>query len=138
MSKINIETNFTVDMLGISQNQISSINRCFSNKEILDIIKYEIYYDYKSMVLTKIFNYNYDDDINNNIFAKIVRQILPSKYIKSLLNLKFFSSSTVYILVIKIYNNIMIINNLIDRITYRSVLYIVLFIMDNYLFLRTY
>jgi hypothetical protein len=93
----------------------------------LDIIKYDIYYGYKSTVLGKILNYNYDKDFNNNIFAKIVRQISPNKYIKSLLNLKFFSSSTVYILVIKIYNNIMIINNLIDRLTYKSVIYIVLF-----------
>ena len=100
-------------------------------------IKYDIYYSYKSTILEKIFNYNYDKDFNNNIFAKIVRQISPSKYVKSLLNLKFLSSSTVYFLVIKIYNNIMIINNLIDRLTYRYVLYIVIFtfILWNIIFI---
>jgi hypothetical protein len=115
-------------MLGINKSQISSIEECISDRNILDIIKSDIGYDYKLKVLTKLYSYNYDKDINKDIFVKIVRQISPSKYIKSLLNLKFFSSSTVYFLVIKIYNNIMIINNLIDRITYRSVLYIVLFI----------
>ncbi len=123
---INSNLNYTVELLGIEGNQISNIDQCFKNQKLLNIIGNDTDFNYKLKILTNIYNYSYDKDVNNDIYVKIVRQFSPNKYIKSFLNLKFLSSSSVYFLVIKIYNNIIIINYLIDRITYRYISYIIL------------
>ena len=124
---INNNINFTVEDLAIDKTQIYDIEECFENEKIINLIIADLNYNYKYKILSNVYNYNYDKDINNYIVAKIIRYFSPNKYIKTFLNLKFLSSSSVYFLVIKIYNNIMIINNLIDRITYRSIAYITLF-----------
>ena len=123
---INSNLNYTVELLGIEGFQISNIDQCFKNQKLLNIIGNDTDLNYKLKILTNIYNYSYDKDVNNDIYVKIVRQFSPNKYIKSFLNLKFLSSSSVYFLVIKIYNNIIIINYLIDRITYRYIAYIIL------------
>ena len=125
-TSINSNLNYTVELLGIEGNQISNIDQCFKNQKLLNIIGNDTDLNYKLKILTNIYNYSYDKDVNNDIYVKIVRQFSPNKYIKSFLNLKFLSSSSVYFLVIKIYNNIIIINYLIDRITYRYIAYIIL------------
>ena len=123
---INNNFNFTVEYLAVDKSQITSIINCFENDNIIDIISSDNNYNYKLKVLSNLYYYNYDKDINNYIVAKIIRQLSPNKYIKSFMNLKFFSSTFVYLVVIKIYNNIMIINNLIDRISHRGICYITL------------
>jgi len=69
--------------------------------------------------------------------AKYVRVFSPNKFTRTLLNLKFYSSFSIYYFVIKIYNNILIIKNIIDRITYRSISYIIIcsFILWFFIFL---
>ena len=77
-----------------------------------------------------MFKYNNDRDINNNIKIKILRELSPNKYTTSFLNLKFYYSFSYYFIVFKIYNNINIFINIIDRIIYRQVSYIMLFIFS--------
>ena len=124
---INNNLNITVEYLAVDGNQISDMSDCIENDNIVDIINSDVNYNYKLKVLSNMYNYNYEKDVNNYILTKIIRYLAPNKYIKSFMNLKFLSSTFNYFVVIKIYNNIMIINNLIDRITFRSICYITLF-----------
>ena len=134
---INNNLNITVEYLAVDETQISDINKCFENDNIVDIINSDTNYNYKLKVLSNMYHYNYNKDVNNYIVAKIIRHLAPNKYIKSFMNLKFLTSTFIYFVVIKIYNNIMILDNLIDRITYRGVCYITLltFILWNLIFL---
>ena len=107
--------------------QLYDINECFPNEKILKIISSDLNYDYTLKILSNIYKYSYDKDINNQIVVKLIRYLSPGRSSKNVANIKFYSSFSVYFLVVKIYNNILIINNLIDRITYRSIAYITIF-----------
>ena len=123
---INNNLTFTLDYLGIDVSQITEINSCFDNKDVQNIINYGKDYDYKTKILANIYHYSYNKDINDDIKVKIIRVLSPNKVIKSFTNLKFLSSNSAYFIVIKIYNNIMIISTLIDRITYKGIIYLIL------------
>ena len=141
---INHNINFTVDYLAVYDLQITNITDCFKNEELLNIINYGKEFNYKTKLLLNIYHYNYYKDINDNLRVKFIKQLSPNKYVKSFINLKFLSSSSVYFLVIKINNNIMILNNLLDRITYRSIAYLSLacfilwFIIFFFIFIKLY
>ena len=123
---INNNLTFTLDYLGIDVSQITEINSCFNNKDVQNIINYGKDYNYKAKILANIYHYSYNKDINDDIKVKIIRVLSPNKVIKSFTNLKFLSSNSAYFIVIKIYNNIMIISTLIDRITYKGIIYLIL------------
>ena len=123
---INNNLTFTLDYLGIDVSQITEINSCFNNKDAQNIINYGKDYNYKTKILANIYHYSYNKDINDDIKVKIIRVLSPNKVIKSFTNLKFLSSNSAYFIVIKIYNNIMIISTLIDRITYKGIIYLIL------------
>ena len=141
---INHNINFTVDYLAVYDLQITNITDCFKNEELLNIINYGKEFNYKTKLLLNIYHYNYYKDINDHLRVKFIKQLSPNKYVKSFINLKFLSSSSVYFLVIKINNNIMILNNLLDRITYRSIAYLSLacfilwFIIFFFIFIKLY
>ena len=126
----SINGNFNLDFnfLKITESQAITINECISNSDIQKIIKSDSEYKYKSKHLYDWFQYSYNKDINNEIKMKILRELSPNKYTTSFLNLKFYYSFSYYFLVFKIYNNISIFLDIIYRITYRQVSYIMLFI----------
>ena len=124
---IHNNLNFSVKLLGIEEFQYYEIENCFENKKFLQVLPADYNYNFSLKILSNLYKYSYDKDINNNIIVKIVRSFSPNKYIKALTKLRFYSSFSVYFLVAKIYNNILVINLLIDRITYRSIAYISLF-----------
>ncbi len=126
----SINGNFNLDFnfLKITESQAITINECISNSDIQKIIKSDSEYKYKSKHLYDWFQYSYNKDINNEIKMKILRELSPNKYTTSFLNLKFYYSFSYYLLVFKIYNNISIFLDIIYRITYRQVSYIMLFI----------
>ena len=119
--------NFSFDLLNAEENQEYPIDICFQNKLIQDIIKSDRTYNYELKILTNFYKYSYDKDINNNIKVKILRSFSPKNFTKSLLKIKLYSSFIINYLILKIYNNISIIEILIDRITYKSIIYITLF-----------
>ena len=127
---INKNEYLTAEYLKINELKSGSISDCFSNSEVQDIIQSDINYNYKLKLLYDMFKYNNDRDINNNIKIKILRELSPNKYTTSFLNLKFYYSFSYYFIVFKIYNNINIFINIIDRIIYRQVSYIMLFIFS--------
>ena len=124
---INNNLNFTVKLLGMDEMQIFDMLECFHDDKILKIMTSGAKYDYSLKMLSNIYNYSYDKDINNNVVVKFVRVLSPNEFIKALANIKFYSSFSVYLLVFKIYNNIVVINHIIDRITYRSIAIITIF-----------
>jgi hypothetical protein len=124
---IHNNLNFTIELLSIEDFQLYDINECFPNEKVLKIISSDLNYDYTLKILSNIYKYSYDKDINNQIVVKLIRYLSPGRSSKNVANIKFYSSFSVYFLVVKIYNNILIINNLIDRITYRSIAYITIF-----------
>ena len=124
---IHNNLNFTIELLSIEDLQLYDINECFPNEKVLKIISSDLNYDYTLKLLSNIYKYSYDKDINNQIVVKLIRYLSPGRSSKNVANIKFYSSFSVYFLVVKIYNNILIINNLIDRITYRSIAYITIF-----------
>ena len=126
-NSINNNLNFSVGLLGIDEFQFYDVGECFGNLKILQVIPADIDYDYSLKILSDIYKYNYDKDINNKIVVKIIRAFSPNKFIKAFTKIRFYSSFSAYFLVAKIYNNILILNNLIDRITYRSIAYITIF-----------
>lgn len=119
--------NFTYESLSLEEDQIYYINECFPNPTIQQTIQSDTNYNYKLKVLSSVYKYNYDKDINNNIKIKFLRVLSPTKYIRNLIRIRFYSSFSLYYLVFKIYNNITVMELIIDRITFRSVLYITLF-----------
>ena len=125
---INEYKHLDFDFLEISELQSESISDCFSNLEVENIVQSDIDQNYQLKILYDMFKYSYNRDINSNIKMKILRDISPNKYTTKFLNLKFYYSFSYYFVVFKIYNNINMFSNLIDRITYRQVSYIMLFI----------
>ena len=124
---INENLNFTVELLGIDEFQLYDVKECFQNPKIQYLLPSDKEYDHSLKILSDLYKYNYDKDVNNKIVIKVIRYYSPNKYIKTFTGIKFKYSFSVYFIVVKIYNNILIINNLIDRITYRSIAYITLF-----------
>ena len=125
---INEYKHLDFDFLEISELQSESISDCFSNLEVENIVQSDIDQNYQLKILYDMFKYSYNRDINSNIKMKILRDISPNKYTTKFLNLKFYYSFSYYFVVFKIYNNINMFANLIDRINYRQVSYIMLFI----------
>ena len=119
--------NFTYESLSLEEDQIYFINECFPNPITQKTIQSDTNYNYKLNVLSSVYRYNYDKDINNNIKIKFLRVLSPTKYIRTLIKLRFYSSFSLYYLVFKIFNNITVMELIIDRITFRSILYITLF-----------
>ena len=124
---INNNLNFTVNFLAIDELQMFEIEECFHIDKIVKILSADSKYDYSLKVLSNIYKYNYKKDINRKIKVKFVRVNSPNVFVTALANLKFYSSFSAYLIVFKIYNNILIINKLVDRITYRSIAIITVF-----------
>ena len=125
---INVNLNLTVDYLDINSFQSENISECFINSDIQKIIQSDIQYNYKLKLLYDMFKYNDERDINSKIKIKILRELSPNKYTTSFLNLQFYYSFSYHFLIFKIYNNIIIFTNIIDRIIFKQVSYIILFI----------
>ena len=123
----NNNLNFTVNLLGIDELQLYEMKECFHIDKILNIIGGDTKFEYSLKILSNIYKYSYDKDINNQIMVKFFRVKSPNKFVTALAKIKFYSSFSVYLLVIKIYNNILVINHIIDRITYRSIAIITVF-----------
>ena len=119
--------NLTVYYLQINESQFESIDDCLISSEIQEIIN-DTENNYKLKVLYDIYKYSDGNDINNHIRMKILRESSPNNYTTSFLNLKFYYSISYYFVVFKIYNNIMILLNMIERLIYRQVAYILLFL----------
>ena len=113
--------------LQINESQFESIDDCLISSEIQEIIN-DTENNYKLKVLYDIYKYSDGNDINNHIRMKILRESSPNNYTTSFLNLKFYYSISYYFVVFKIYNNIMILLNMIERLIYRQVAYILLFL----------
>ena len=124
---IKNKLNFSVELLGIDEFQFYDIKDCFKNEKILKLIQYDKDYDYSLKILSNLYEYSYYKDINSKILIKVIRYYSPNSFVRNLINVKFYSSFSVYFIVVKIYNNILIINNIIDRITYKSISYITAF-----------
>ena len=141
---INEYKHLDFDFLEISELQSESISDCFSNLEVENIVQSDIDQNYQLKILYDMFKYSYNNDINSNIKMKILRDISPNKYTTKFLNLKFYYSFSYYFVVFKIYNNINMFANLIDRINYRQVSYIMLFlfilwvVIFIYIFIQLY
>ena len=141
---INEYIHLDFDFLEISELQSESISDCFSNLEVENIVQSDIDQNYQLKILYDMFKYSYNRDINSNIKMKILRDISPNKYTTKFLNLKFYYSFSYYFVVFKIYNNINMFANLIDRINYRQVSYIMLFlfilwvVIFIYIFIQLY
>ena len=134
-NSMNNNLNFSVELLGIDEFQFYDVGECFGNLKIQQVIPSDSDYDYSLKILSNIYKYNYNKDINNKIVVKIIRYSTPNKFIKAFTKIRFYSSFSAYFVVAKIYNNIMVINNLIDRITYRSIAYITIFTFLLWLFI---
>ena len=113
--------------LQINESQFESFDDCLISSEIQEIIN-DTENNYKLKVLYDIYKYSDGNDINNHIRMKILRESSPNNYTTSFLNLKFYYSISYYFVVFKIYNNIMILLNMIERLIYRQVAYILLFL----------
>ena len=126
-NSIKESLNLTVYYLQINESQFESIDDCLISSEIKEIIN-DTENNYKLKVLYDIYKYSDGNDINNHIRMKILRESSPNNYTTSFLNLKFYYSISYYFVVFKIYNNIMILLNMIERLIYRQVAYILLFL----------
>ena len=126
-NSIKESLNLTVYYLQINESQFESIDDCLISSEIQEIIN-DTENNYKLKVLYDIYKYSDGNDINNHIRMKILRESSPNNYTTSFLNLKFYYSISYYFVVFKIYNNIMILLNMIERLIYRQVAYILLFL----------
>ena len=126
-NSIKESLNLTVYYLQINESQSESIDDCLISSEIQEIIN-DTENNYKLKVLYDIYKYSDGNDINNHIRMKILRESSPNNYTTSFLNLKFYYSISYYFVVFKIYNNIMILLNMIERLIYRQVAYILLFL----------
>ena len=141
---IKNKLNFSVELLGIDEFQFYDIKDCFKNEKILKLIQYDKDYDYSLKILSNLYEYSYYKDINSKILIKVIRYYSPNSFVRNLINVKFYSSFSVYLIVVKIYNNILIINNIIDRITYKSISYITTFtfmlwlIIMGFIFIKLY
>ena len=126
-NSIKESLNLTVYYLQINESQFESIDDCLISSEIQEIIN-DTENNYKLKVLYDLYKYSDGNDINNHIRMKILRESSPNNYTTSFLNLKFYYSISYYFVVFKIYNNIMILLNMIERLIYRQVAYILLFL----------
>ena len=126
-NSIKESLNLTVYYLQINESQFESIDDCLISSEIQEIIN-DTENNYKLKVLYDIYKYSDGNDINNHIRMKILRESSPNNYTTSFLNLKFYHSTPYYFVVFKIYNNIMILLNMLERLIYRQVAYILLFL----------
>ena len=126
-NSIKESLNLTVYYLQINESQFESIDDCLISSEIQEIIN-DTENNYKLKVLYDIYKYSDGNDINNHIRMKILRESSPNNYTTSFLNLKFYYSISYYFVVFKIYNNIMILLYMIERLIYRQVAYILLFL----------
>ena len=135
---INENKDLTLNYLKIVETQQESISNCFSNLEIQKLVQSDINYNYKLKILHEMFKYNDNRDINNNIKMKILRELSPNRYTTSFLNLKFYYSFSYYFIVFKIYNNIKIFSDILDRIGNRHISYIMLFLFTLWVCLFIY
>ena len=117
---------FTFESLGIDEFQLFDLKDCFINEKIIYMITSDIKYDFSLKILANTFKYSYEKDVNNQIISKLMRISSPNELSKTLINMKFYVTFQADFLVVKAFNNIMIINTLIDRLTYRSISYIIL------------
>ena len=121
-NSINNNLSFSINNLGLDKIQLNDISDCFSNEKMIDLIKSDNKYIYKLQILADIYKYNYTKDFNNNIKIKILRKLLPNQFMRySFLKLRFYSSYSIYLVVVKIYNNILVIHQIIDRLTFRAI-----------------
>ena len=127
-NSIKENINLSIDYLKIKDTQEENLSQCLSNYEVQNIIESDLDQNYKLKILYDMFKYSDNRDINSNIKIKIIRELSPIKYITSFLNLKFYHSISYYIIIFKIFNNISNFINLTDRIIYRQVAYIMLFV----------
>ena len=122
---LNNNLSFSIKYLSLNKVQLNYIYDCFSSEKLIDILSSDIEYNYKLKILTDIYKYNYNKDFNNNIKIKILRKLLPNKFMRSsFLRLKFYSSFSIYLLLIKVHNNIVVIDQIIDRLTFRAICHI--------------
>ena len=112
--------NFSIKYLGLNESQLNYVDECFQKEKMIEIITSDNF-DYKLKILTNLYNYSYYRDINNFIRVKILRYYSPDKFIKSLVNVNFFSTYQVYFIVIKMYNNVMVIEQVVDRLTFKAI-----------------
>ena len=109
---LNNNLSFSIKYLSLNKVQLNYIYDCFSSEKLIDILSSDI-------------EYNYNKDFNNNIKIKILRKLLPNKFMRSsFLRLKFYSSFSIYLLLIKVHNNIVVIDQIIDRLTFRAICHI--------------
>ena len=121
-NSINNNLSFSINNLGLDKIQLNDISDCFSNEKMIDLIKSDNKYIYKLQILADIYKYNYTKDFNNNIKIKILRKLLPNQFMRySFLKLRLYSSYSIYLVVVKIYNNILVIHQIIDRLTFRAI-----------------
>lgn len=124
---INNNFSFSIKYLSLDKIQLNYISDCFSNEKVIDIISLDNKYNYKFKILADIYKYNYTKDFNNNIKLKLLRTLAPNIYMRyDFLRLKFYSTFSMYLLVIKINNNIQVIDQIIDRLTFRAICHITL------------
>jgi hypothetical protein len=122
---LNNNLSFSIKYLSLNKVQLNYIYDCFSSEKLIDILSSDIEYNYKLKILTDIYKYNYNKDFNNNIKIKILRKLLPNKFMRSsFLRLKFYSSFSIYLLLIKVHNNIVVIDQIINRLTFRAICHI--------------
>ena len=125
----SINDNLILDPFYLKLNdfQFLPINQCFNDINIQKIVSSDLDYEYKLKVLYDSFKYNYERDINNKIQFKIIRDASPNRFVFSFFNFKFLLSFSYYMVLFKPYNNIVVMMNIVDRIIYRYIAYIMLF-----------
>ena len=124
---INNNLSFSIKYLSMDKIQLNSISDCFSNEKLIDILSSDNEYNYKLKILADIYKYNYNKDFNSNIKIKMLRTLSPNKFMRySFLRLKFYSTFSIYLLVVKVHNNIVVMHQIIDRLTFRAICHITL------------
>ena len=127
-NSLNENKNLTIEYLEVDELQFETIDNCLINDDIRNIILSDTEKNYKLKILYDIYKYSDKNDINNHIKMKILRELSPNKYTTYFLNLKFYYSFSYYFVVFKIYNNIMILTNMVERLLYRQISYIMLIV----------
>ena len=127
-NSLNENKVLTGEYLEIDESQFETMDNCLINEDIRNIILSDTENNYKLKIIYDMYKYNNENDINNHIKMKILRELSPNKYTTSFLNLNFYYSFSYYFVVFKIYNNIMIFTNMVERLIFRQISYIMLFV----------
>ena len=135
---LNEKLDLNVDFLKMDELQYELINKCLVNSDIQEIVSSDVDYNYKLKILYDMYEYNEKRDFNNDVKIKILRELSPNKFTTTFLNHKFYHSFSYYFLVFKIYNNINVLKNLIDRIIYRYISYIMLYLFVLWIIIFIY